>query len=159
MALLDIFKKKKAKDKKEKKAKEKKPSVIEAASQEKLEQEPGGQKLKPESKTEKPKSASSRVTQKEFSLTAFRILRSPHITEKSVALEAEGKYVFKVTPEATKPEIKKAIEELYGIKVLDVNVVNIPPKKRRLGRSEGYKKGYKKAIVTVGREEKIDMGI
>ena len=156
MALLDIFKKKKTEKKKEEKLSEVK------VAKEKDEKERTAAKNHPASgkpKSDKPKVAVSKVIRKEFSHTAFKVLKSPHVTEKAVNLEAQNKYVFKVAPDSNKSEIKKAIQELYRIKVEDVNIVNIPRKKRRLGKSEGYKQGYKKAIVTVAQGEKIDIGI
>ena len=74
----------------------------------------------------------------------YRILKSPHISEKATDLAEKGKYVFKVFPGVNKTEIKKAVENLYGVDVLAVNLIKIPPKKRRLGRISGFKKGYKK---------------
>jgi len=89
------------------------------------------------------------------------ILQEPHITEKATDLVKQRKYVFKVSSSANKIEIKKAVEEAYGVKVADVNVIHIPGKQRRLGRTEGWrrglKKGFKKAIVTLKEGEKIEM--
>lgn len=154
MALLDIFKKKK-----EEKKEEKIPKVEVVKEKKPVGSEKKDHIADGKSKSDKPKATALKVIRKEFSHTAFKILKAPHVTEKAVNLEAQNKYIFKVAPDSNKSEIKKAIQELYGIKVEDVNVVNIPRKKRRLGRSEGYKQGYKKAIVTVAQGEKIDMGV
>jgi large subunit ribosomal protein L23 len=69
----------------------------------------------------------------------------------------ENKYTFEVTPQATKPQIKAAIEDLFQVKVVKVNTMQLPRKQRRVGKFVGYKSQYKKAIVTVaaGDEEKI----
>jgi large subunit ribosomal protein L23 len=69
----------------------------------------------------------------------------------------ENKYTFEVTPQATKPEIKAAIEDLFQVKVVQVNTHRPPRKKRRVGKFIGFKPQYKRAIVTVasGDEEKI----
>ena len=68
-----------------------------------------------------------------------------------------NKYVFKVSPRANKNEVKKAIEEVYGVKVEKINNINIPRKKRVRGRTEGWKPGYKKAVVTLKEGDKIDL--
>ena len=100
-----------------------------------------------------------RPSKKDFSYAAYRFLKSPHVTEKAVGLEAQNKYVFRINSGANKTEVKKAIEELYGVAVEEVNVVKIPRKKRRVGRSEGFKAGYKKAIVTLREGDKIETGV
>jgi large subunit ribosomal protein L23 len=76
------------------------------------------------------------------------ILR-PIVTEKATLLMEQNKYIFEVIPKATKPEIKAAIESLFEVKVLSVNTLNPPPKKRRVGKFVGYKAHYKRAIVTL----------
>ncbi|PIP24726.1 MAG: 50S ribosomal protein L23 [Candidatus Nealsonbacteria bacterium CG10_big_fil_rev_8_21_14_0_10_36_228] len=88
---------------------------------------------------------------------AYKILRTPHITEKATDLVKKNQYVFKVFPEANKTEIKKAIEDLYGVDVESVKTINIPRKKRRLGRIKGWRKGYKKAIVKIKEGQKIEV--
>lgn len=85
------------------------------------------------------------------------IILSPIITEKTAAQSELGKFVFKVRKEATKNEIKKAIEEKFKVNVEKVNIVNTKPKQRRRGRIIGYKSGYKKAIVTLKKGQKIDI--
>ena len=87
----------------------------------------------------------------------FKILIEPHITEKTTDLEKKNQYVFKVFPKANKTEIKKAIEDLYKVEVLDVKIINVPKKRRRLGRISGLKKGYKKAIVKIKEGQKIEV--
>lgn len=141
MALLDVFKTKPAKD--DKKKTEKK--ISEDIKVEKKEEE-----VEKTVNQDKSNKASSQI--------AARILKAPHVTEKAMGLGRENKYIFKVTPNANKPEVKKAIQELYGVKVNDVNIINIPRKKRRLGRSEGFKSGFKKAVVTLKQGEKIETG-
>lgn len=89
--------------------------------------------------------------------TAHRVLVEPWITEKSHQINAENKYIFKVEKGAPKPEIKKAVEKLYSVKVLTVNVVNVPPKKRYYGRKLGWKQGFRKAIVTLKKGDKIEL--
>ena len=89
---------------------------------------------------------------------SFGLLRGPHITEKSAFLQADRKYVFKVDSGANKPEIKKAIEGIYKVKVSDVNILQKRDKKVRLGRHEGVSSGNKKAIVTLKEGHKIEIG-
>lgn len=92
---------------------------------------------------------------------AYRIIKEPHITEKANFLADQNKYVFKVFSKANKIEIKKIIEALYGVKVEKVHLIHSSPKKRRLGRSEGWrhglKRGFKKAIITLAKGEKIEL--
>lgn len=103
---------------------------------------------------EKPKTT-EKVVKQEFSKVAYRVLKSPHLTEKATNLASQNKYIFKVMPKANKIEIKKAVQDLYGVKVRDVNLINIPKKRRRLGKTEGWRSSYKKAIVTLAEGEKI----
>ena len=88
---------------------------------------------------------------------AYRILKAPPVTEKATDLVKGNQYVFKVFPRANKPEIKKAIEDLYGVNVLDVKIIKVPRKIRRLGRIRGWRKGYKKAIVKIKEGQKIEV--
>ncbi|MBD2772466.1 50S ribosomal protein L23 [Iningainema tapete] len=85
------------------------------------------------------------------------LVRRPIVTEKATILMEQNKYTFEVIPKATKPQIKAAIENLFEIKVEQVNTANPPRKKRRVGKFIGYKPQYKRAIVTVaaGDVEKI----
>jgi large subunit ribosomal protein L23 len=85
----------------------------------------------------------------------YKVIKEPVLTEKSVALKELNKYVFKVDNKATKNDIKKAVEEIFKVKVKDVKIVKMKPKKKRLGRYEGYVSGWKKAIVTL-KEGKIE---
>jgi large subunit ribosomal protein L23 len=142
MPILDIFKKKKKLENKKikpevKTEKRKKPRVIEKPREEKI----------PEVKPVRKK----RIGE------AWKILESPHITEKATSLVSKNQYVFKVWPNSNKTEIKKAIENIYGVDVVDVKIINIPKKKRRLGRTAGFRKGYKKAIVKIKEGQKIEV--
>lgn len=86
------------------------------------------------------------------------VLVEPHVTEKATDLEKEDKYVFKVFKTANKIEVKKAVESLYKVKVENVKIVNVPRKKRRVRRArEGWRKGYKKAIVKLVKGQKIEV--
>lgn|SRR5690554_6689859 len=87
----------------------------------------------------------------------YEIINSPIITEQSLTLvETENKYTFKVDKKANKVEIKKAIEEIYGVTVEAVNTSIIKPKAKRMGRYEGFRPGYKKAIVKLVDGDKIE---
>jgi|SRR3989344_1645316 len=88
---------------------------------------------------------------------SYDIVRDPHISEKGTYLAEKNKYTFKVYERSNKLEIKKAVEGIYGVDVLAVNVISIPHKKRRLGKTEGFKKGYKKALVTIKEGQKIEV--
>jgi large subunit ribosomal protein L23 len=140
MALLDIFKKKKKEEKIEKKEKK------EIEEKEKKEKE----------EAEKPSKKILEKKERKFQ-EAWRILKAPHITEKATKLTEKNQYVFKVFPNANKTEIKKAIESLYGVDVINVKIINIPKKERRLGRITGWRKGYKKAIVRIKEGQKIEV--
>ncbi|MCM2266791.1 MAG: 50S ribosomal protein L23 [Elusimicrobiales bacterium] len=86
------------------------------------------------------------------------VLIAPILSEKSVIIkDAENRYTFRVNPKATKPEIKKAIETLFKVKVSAVRTANLPGKLHKVGRHEGYRSDWKKAIVTVKAGQKIDM--
>lgn len=86
------------------------------------------------------------------------LIKKPWITEKSGMMKQAGQYVFVVESHATKPEIKKAIKEIYKVEVRAVNVVNRPPKKKRFGSGlKGSQEGYRKAIVTLKVGQKIDL--
>ena len=88
----------------------------------------------------------------------LEILKAPVITEKSQIAKSEGKYTFKVSPKATKTEIKEAIEKIFNVKVTAIRTINVKPKKRRVGRYTGLTTRYKKAIVTLAEGQTIDLG-
>ncbi|MBD2137432.1 50S ribosomal protein L23 [Anabaena sp. FACHB-1237] len=85
------------------------------------------------------------------------LLRRPILTEKATILMEQNKYTFEVTPKATKPEIRAAIEDIFSVKVVKINTANPPRKKRRVGRFIGFKPHYKRAVVTIaqGDEDNI----
>jgi len=162
MGLFDRFKKKEEKEprKKEKApskgkiGKEKKkgetrdfdPSKVPSGKgvKEKLPQKPSGK--------EKAKKA-----KKEDTGDAYRILVKPLLTEKATDLGAYGQYIFAVAPQVNKPEIKKAIHDLYGVNVVKINVINQRGRTVQYGRSTGQTKHWKKAIVTLKPGEKIEI--
>ena len=78
------------------------------------------------------------------------IIRYPSITEKNTTLRtSQNKFVFEVAPESTKPQIKKAVEKLFGVTVLSVNTIVVKGKQKRQGRTAGYRPNWKKAIVKI----------
>jgi large subunit ribosomal protein L23 len=84
------------------------------------------------------------------------LIRGPIITEKTHAMrEANNKLTLQVDVKANKIEIRKAIEVLFKVKVLAVNTIQMMGKKKRLGKSEGSRPNWKKAIVTLAPGEKI----
>jgi len=84
------------------------------------------------------------------------LIKGPIITEKTHALkEAGNKVTFRVSTKANKIEIRKAVEELFKVKVLGVNTIKLRGKKKRLGRTQGVRPDGKKAIVTLAPGEKI----
>lgn len=87
----------------------------------------------------------------------YDILKAPIITEQSTKLiESQNRYTFKVATNANKVEIKKAVKTIFNVKVLSVNTVNVLPKYKKMGKYEGYKSAYKKAVVKLSEGQKID---
>lgn len=85
------------------------------------------------------------------------VLVKPRITEKASNLAVLRQYVFQVAPTATKEQVKIAVQKLYKVNVEKVGIVNIPRKKTRLGKTLGWKKGFKKAIVKVKEGQHIEV--
>ena len=86
--------------------------------------------------------------------TGYDVIIRPIITENSMDMAADKKYAFKVAKDSNKTEIRKAIEEIFGVDVAKVNIVNVNGKKKRLGRTFGTTSSYKKAIVTLTPDSK-----
>ena len=82
------------------------------------------------------------------------IIIKPIITEASMDRLADKKYTFKVQANATKPEIAKAVETMFGVKVASVNTINMKKKPKRLGVHFGYTSDWKKAVVTLTADSK-----
>jgi large subunit ribosomal protein L23 len=88
---------------------------------------------------------------------ARSVLISPVVSEKSYGLIAERrKYTFKVLQHAHKTQIRQAVEEVFGVDVVAVNIVKVQAKPKRRGASVGTRPGWKKAIVTVAEGQSID---
>ena len=82
------------------------------------------------------------------------IIVRPVITENSMMMIEAKKYVFEVAKDATKPEIAKAVEAMFGVKVACVNTINMKKKPKRLGVHFGYTSEWKKAVVTLTADSK-----
>ena len=91
--------------------------------------------------------------------SARDIIVSPVVSEKSYALMEEGVYTFKVHPDASKPQIRDAVQEIFGVKVAKVNTLNRPGKRKRNRRTFTYGKrpDTKRAIVTLVEGDSIDL--
>ena len=86
--------------------------------------------------------------------TAYDIIIKPVITEQSMEATEDKKYVFQVAIDANKVEIKKAVEEIFGVKVAKVNTISVRGRYRRQGMHAGYTAKSKKAIVTLTADSK-----
>ena len=85
------------------------------------------------------------------------VLIAPHVTEKtSLAMQNHNQYTFRVRRNATKTDIKKAVELMFDVKVAGVQVVNEPGKQRRFGRIAGRTQDWKKAYVSLNEGQAID---
>ncbi len=87
----------------------------------------------------------------------FDVVRFPLVTEKSTILAEQNKYVFAVNPSATKDNILKAISDIFAVEVKKVNIVNLKGKEKRFKGRLGRRSGMKKAIVTLGKDQTIDL--
>jgi large subunit ribosomal protein L23 len=91
------------------------------------------------------------------SLDPHQVILAPVVSEKSYSLIEDNKYSFKVHPTAHKTQIRQAVEELFAVKVLAVNVIKVRPKPKRRGFTRGQKPGWKKAIVELKPGDKIEI--
>jgi large subunit ribosomal protein L23 len=87
----------------------------------------------------------------------YKVLRRPLITEKNSALQAQGKYAFKVAEEANKEQIKQAVEKAFKVTVTGVNVMTVAGKRRRMRGREVMSPSWKKALVTLKPGDKIEL--
>ena len=88
----------------------------------------------------------------------FDVFVGPVLTEKTMNLtQNENKVTVKVNAKSNKDEIKDAFEAIFGVKVAKVNVINVRPRAKRLGRFEGQVSGYKKAIVKLAEGQSLDL--
>jgi large subunit ribosomal protein L23 len=92
-----------------------------------------------------------------MSLHPNEVLLAPVVSEKSYSLIADRKYSFKVHKDAHKTQIRQAVEELFGVRVENVNISHVRPKPKRRGAIRGTKAGWKKAIVQVREGDTIEI--
>ena len=92
-----------------------------------------------------------------MSLHPNEVLLAPVVTEKAYAQIDQNKYSFRVHPDAHKTQIRQAVEELFGVKVIRVNVSMVQPKPKRRGAHRGTKPGWKKAIVQLRVGDSIEI--
>jgi len=86
--------------------------------------------------------------------SAYDIIKRPIVTEQSMEAVEDKKYVFEVATDANKIEIKKAVEEAFGVKVAKVNTMNYMGKEKRQGATSGRRPSWKKAVVTLQPKSK-----
>lgn len=88
----------------------------------------------------------------------LEIIRRPLITEKVTRLQEElNQYVFEVDPRSNKIEIKRAVEERFNVRVTKVRTINVPGKVKTLGRFSGRRPDWKKAVITLVKDDKIEL--
>jgi large subunit ribosomal protein L23 len=92
-----------------------------------------------------------------MSLHNSQVLLAPVVSEKSYGLIADNKYSFKVHPDAHKTQIRQAVEQLFDVKVVGVNVSKVQAKPKRRGLIRGTRQGWKKAIVQVAEGQSIEI--
>lgn len=117
----------------------------------------GEKEPKPEKKKAQEVVAPATKLPKGEDAYSYRIILEPHITEKGTLLGEQNKYAFRVASGAGKVEIKKAIQKLYKVGVKKVHILKMPSKFRQVGRFEGKRPGFKKAIVTLKEGDKIEI--
>ena len=89
-------------------------------------------------------------------ITCYDVVKAMVRSEKGTSLEKERKYLFRVSTVATKVDVKRAVEEIYKVKVACVNTTNVPGKLKRVRARAGYTTGWKKAIVSLKEGQKIE---
>ena len=90
-------------------------------------------------------------------ITSYDIVKTLLRTEKGTLIEKARQYIFRVAASATKPAVKKAVEEIYKVKVQAVNIINVPGKRKRVRTKYGYTNEWKKAVVTLKEGSKIEV--
>lgn len=87
----------------------------------------------------------------------FDVLLRPLVTEKNTLLQAQNKYAFEVAQEASKPQIRQAVEKAFKVKVDMVNIIKVPGRTKRVGRRLVVTSPWKKALVTLQPGDKIEL--
>jgi large subunit ribosomal protein L23 len=91
------------------------------------------------------------------SLHPNEVLLAPVVSEKSYSLLTDRKYTFKVHKDAHKTQVRQAVEELFGVHVVNVNILKVQAKPKRRGLTKGMRPGWKKAVVQVREGEQIEI--
>lgn len=133
------------------KSKTKKEDAVESTAT------PQATELKPRALKKTVDQADKHTVLKGKSNQSYKVLIKPLITEKASSMGVEGKYVFSVNPTMNKIEVKKAIRAVYNVNPVSVRMISVIGKRVRYGRTEGKKKDWKKAIVTLREGEKIEV--
>lgn len=94
---------------------------------------------------------------KKISGQAYRVLIKPMVTEKATTLGSSNQYVFMVGIDTNKIEVSKAIQEVYGVKPISVNIIKVKGKKVNRGRITGKRKDFKKAVITLKKGDTISV--
>ncbi|MBT4277782.1 50S ribosomal protein L23 [Candidatus Falkowbacteria bacterium] len=150
MGIFDKIKKKVIKDEDKK---IKKPSSVKVVADKEIKKD--DVKKGQDKKVEKPKQ-DVKATVKGRKI-AYDVLVRPLITEKVTDMGAFNKYAFEISIKSNKQEVKKAVQEVYGVTPISVNIINTKGKKTRSGRRAGKRKDWKKAIITLKKGEKIEV--
>lgn len=87
-------------------------------------------------------------------MNKFDVIKRPLVTEQSMDMMAENKYTFEVVKTATKPEIREAVEEIFGVKVEKVQTIRTMGKTKRMGVHVGKRADFKKAVITLTADSK-----
>ncbi len=88
----------------------------------------------------------------------YSVIKKPLVTEKStIARDEDNKYFFEVDRDATKIDIRNAIEKIFKVKVMNIHTANVTGKKKRMGRIVGRRRNWKKAVVTVAPDNAIEV--
>jgi large subunit ribosomal protein L23 len=90
-------------------------------------------------------------------MNARSVIIRPVISEKTYALLAANKYTFRVHDDATKTQVRQAVEEIFGVRVRGVRTVNVKPKSKQRGGHQGKRRQWKKAIVTLHDDDNIEL--
>lgn len=90
-------------------------------------------------------------------MNSYDVLLRPIVSEKSTMLGAQHQYTFEVAREANKVEIRDAVETAFNVNVLGVSVIHVPGKMRRMGKHRGYTSSWKKAVVRIRADQRIEL--
>lgn len=132
--------------------KQKEQEVAEGKKAEKVE------KAKKATKAKKAEKATSSIRPKGAMIEGLEnVIIRPHVTEKSAVLADSHQYVFVVSKKANQVQVAQAVKAMYGVQPVKVNIANYKGKKVRFGRVQGRQSDWKKAIVTLPKDTKIDV--